>query len=278
MAVIFKPEHHKYHSIDEDPIDWVSVTTLTSLFKQPFDAESQALKSSRNRKSKWYGMSLEEIKAAWKAEGDRATKLGTWYHNQREADLCLLDTIEREGVKLPIIRPIEKDGDKYAPEQKLTNALYPEHFVYLKSVGICGQSDLVEVIGKKVNITDYKTNKEIRLEGFKTWEGITQKMKAPLDHLDDCHINHYALQLSLYMYIILKHNYQLSPGKLTLNHIIFKELGRDKYDYPINELDSNGDPIVEQVVPYDLPYLKSEVISIINWLKDNRGQELKKAA
>lgn len=267
MSLIFKPEKHEYSS--DDNISWTSVTSVISKLKQPFDADKIALKSSKSRKSKWYGLSPVEIKTIWKSESTRATDLGTWYHNQREADICGLDTIEREGVSIPIFQPIESEGVKIAPDQKLTDGVYPEHMVYLKSAGICGQSDLVEIVNNKVNITDYKTNKEIKTEGYTNWEGITQKLSSPVAHLDDCHLNHYALQLSMYMYIIIKHNPRLNPGKLIIHHIIFEEAGRDKFDNPITALDNQGNPIVLDIVPYDLPYLKQEVINIINWLKTN---------
>lgn len=269
MSLIFKPEKHEYSSIGDDVIKWTSVTSFISKFKQPFDADTIAKKSAKSKKSKWYGMTPDDIKQAWANESKRATDLGTWYHNCREADICGLNTIEREGLSIPIFKPIEVDGIKQAPEQKLVDGVYPEHMVYLKSAGLCGQSDLVEVVNGKVNITDYKTNKEIKVEGYTNWEGVTQKMNSPVSHLDDCNLNHYTLQLSLYMYIILKHNPRLSPGKLVLHHILFQEAGRDKYDNPIAALDSNGDPIVTDVVQYEVPYLKQEVITLINWWKDN---------
>lgn len=270
MSLIFKPEKHEYISINNENIPWTSVTSFISRFKQPFDADTISVKSSKNKKSKWYGMKPEEIRAAWKSEAKRATDLGTWYHNQRETDLCGLDTIEREGVVVPVVKPVEVDGVKYAPEQKLTEGVYPEHMVYLKSVGLCGQSDLVEVVNGKVNITDYKTNKEIKTESFTSWDGGKQKMHSPLSHLDDCNLNHYNLQLSLYMYIILKHNPRLKPGNLHIHHIMFEEVGRDKFDNPITALDSHGDPVVKDLVLYELPYLKDEVQTLINWLKENQ--------
>ena len=271
MALLFKPEHHEYVSSDGDQIDWISVTSFIGQFKKPFDADSQAVKSSKNKKSKWYGLSPEEIKQAWKNEGKRATDLGTWYHNQREDDLCELATIQKEGVTIPVVKPVITDGVKIAPDQKLQDGLYPEHMVYLKSAGLCGQSDVVGVFNGMVNIIDYKTNKEIKDKGFTTWEGITEKMLSPVGHLDDCNLNHYNLQLSLYMYIILKHNPKLKAGKLIIHHIVFDEVGRDKFDNPITALDTNGDPIVKKIKKYELPYLKDEVISLMNWLKVNRS-------
>ncbi|NBX97503.1 hypothetical protein EBQ81_01385 [bacterium] len=271
MSILkFTPHNHKYTS--EDNIDWLSVTSLISNFKQPFDADKIAEKSAKNKKSKWYGMTPQDIKEAWKAEANRATTLGTWYHNCRESDICSFENMERHGSTVPIFKPIEKEGIKYSPDQKLKDGVYPEHMVYLKSAGICGQSDLVEVIDGTVHITDYKTNKEIKTEGYVNWEGVSQKMSHPLSHLDDCNLNHYAIQLSLYMYIILKHNPRLKPGILTIHHILFQEAGRDRFDNPISALDSSGNPIVLDIVQYDLPYLKQEAISIIHWLEDNKDK------
>jgi catechol 2,3-dioxygenase-like lactoylglutathione lyase family enzyme len=70
--------------------------------------------------------------------------------------------------------------------------------------------------------------------------------------------------------MILKHNPQYRPGKLTLHHITFEEEDRDKYGYPIAKKDADGNPIVKAIHPYEVPYLKSEVIAMINWLHDNR--------
>ena len=269
MSILkFTAHDHKYRS--EDDVNWLSVTSFIGNFKQPFDADTIATKVAKSKKSKWYGMTPTEIKEAWKSEAKRATDLGTWYHNQREADICQINNMERHGFTVPVFKPIEVEGIKHSPEQKLKDGIYPEHMVYLRSAGICGQSDLVEVIDGKVHITDYKTNKEIKVEGFTNWEGVTQKMSPPVSHLDDCNLNHYALQLSMYLYIILKHNPKLSPGILTIHHILFEEAGRDRFDNPISALDNDGNPIVTDIVQYDLPYLKKEAIDLIHWLEDNK--------
>jgi hypothetical protein len=269
MSVIFKSQNHKYESIDSSElIEWTSVTSFISKYKKPFDAQTIAEKSSKSKKSKWYGMSVTDILQAWENESNRAIDQGNWYHNQREADLLELNTVERHGCILPIIRPLITDDVKYAPPQKLVEGMYPEHFVYLKSAGICGQSDLVEVAKGQVNITDYKTNKEIKKESYVNWEGVSQKMLTPVSHLDDCNFWHYALQLSTYMYIILKHNPKLRPGKITIHHVLFYTDGTDKFGNPITKLDDQGEPLVRKIVPYDLPYLKAEVVNLIKHKQD----------
>ena len=277
MSIVFNAADHSYKSIEADEIKWISVTSLVSQFKKQFDAKAVAERVTKSKKSKWYGIPPQKILEIWDSEANRATTLGTYYHNQREADLCSFASIERDGITVPVITPVEEiDGLKQAPSQRLDPGVYPEHMVFLKSAGICGQSDLVEVVNGYVNITDYKTNKEIKTESFKNWEGISEKLLIPVNNLDDCHFNHYALQLSIYMYIILKHNPKLQPGKMYIHHVIFEEESKDEFGYPITKYDHNGDPVVKEVIPMLIPYLKDEVISIINWLHENRDNIKKK--
>ncbi len=274
MAVKFLPEDHKYVSVDPaEDISWMSVTSLISKLKQPFEAEKIAEKSSKNKRSKWYGMTKDQILSVWKAESERAITVGNWYHNQREEDLLGLDSIERHGKVIPIMQPqADTSGLKVAPDQRLTDGMYPEHFVYMKSLGICGQSDLVEVIDGVVHITDYKTNKEIRSESYKDWEGLSQKMNHPVSHLDDCNLNHYNLQLSIYMYMILKHNPRLKPGTLMIQHIMFEDEGKDPNGYPILKTNTDGDPVIKDIIYYDIPYLKDEVLAVVKWFQDNKSK------
>lgn len=270
--LVFHPDNHSYESVNpEEKIDWISVTTLVSALKQGFDAPKIAAKVCKNKKSKWYGLTPEKIIEIWNAESKRATDLGTFYHNQREADILECDSITRYDIKLEVIAPkVDEKGIKTASEQKLTDGIYPEHLVYMKSAGVCGQSDLVEIADNIVYITDYKTNKEIKTSSFVNWEGLSQKMDQPISHLDDCNYSHYALQLSIYMYMIIKHNPKLKPGSLILHHVAFETEGEDEFGYPISKLNAQGEPIVKEIIPYTLPYLKEEVIAIFNWLKSNR--------
>lgn len=270
MSLIFKEDGHIYQSIGDENIDWTSVTTLVSKFKPKFDAVAVSERVSKNKKSKWYGLDPLKIRSIWENEAKRATDLGTFYHNQREADLTECDTLTVEDKPLSIVPPIITDGIKYAPDQKLEEGVYPEHFVYLKSAGVCGQADYVDVVNGKVNILDYKTNKEIKLRGHKNWEGIIEMMDPPLHNIENCNLQHYTLQMSIYMYMILKHNRKLKPGKLTLQHVIFEIEGEDEYGYPITKYNENGDPVIKDIVKYEVPYLKEEVITMFNWLKENK--------
>ncbi len=266
--VKFISKDHKYTS--EDGTKWLSVTSLIKKFQEHFDADSIALKSSKNKKSKWYGMTPKEIKKCWEDISMTAIELGNWYHNEQERILCSTDTIERDGIPCKITIPIFIDDEKIAPDQILeNNHIYPEHFCFLKSAGVCGQSDLVEVRDNKVYIIDYKSNKDLTLSGYKNWQGISKKLLKPLHHLDDCKLTIYTLQLSLYMYMILKHNPLFKVGTLKIHHIIFKEIDRDRLGNPVYGRDSNNDPIVERVDIIEVPYLKKEIMTILKTLDEN---------
>lgn len=266
----FQEEGHLYTSIIPDDIKWLGVTTLVKKLHQPFDSdgvdrafECSVRKPTKAYPNKWYGIPPSEIDAAWEAERNRSTELGHWYHSKREAAL-----IDSGGIPL-VFRSDIREGRKYAPNQMLREGIYPELMVYLLSGEICGQSDYVEVRDGKVYIKDYKTCKEIKRRGFTSWKG-TKMMYSPIEHLEDCDFTHYALQLSIYMYIILRHNPNYEPGTLIIEHVKFVEEKRDKYDYPIYKRDEAGQFIIKEIEEIQMPYLKREVVTILEWLKENK--------
>jgi ATP-dependent exoDNAse (exonuclease V) beta subunit len=270
MKLIFEPQTHTYKTDQNE--EYQSVTKLLSKYKQPFDAPSAALKASRNRKSKWYGMQPQDIVDVWNSESQRSIRLGNWYHDQRERDLLECKTISYKENTLTVHKCMYDDqGLKVATDQRISEGVYPEFFLYLPSAKLAGQSDRVTVSKGKVDILDYKTNKEIKTQGFKNYEGISQKMLYPLNHLDDCNLNHYTIQLSIYMYIILRHNPMYHPGELTLQHIVFEEdYDKDPYGYPVYLKDNDGNFIIKEVIPYKVPYLKDEVHALIEHFKENK--------
>lgn len=267
----FTEKDHKYTSIDIfDTTEWISVSTLVSKFYEKFDAQKGAEKAVRNRKSKWYSIDVQEILDRWEAEKDRSLVLGNWYHNKQEQNILSKTTYTFEGLELPVFNPQIVEGVKVAPEQKLAEGIYPEHFVFLKSAGVCGQSDKAIIANGHIKIKDYKTNKELKVEGFKNWEGLTKKMLPPLLHLDDANLIHYALQLSTYAYIIWKHNPQMIVDEPVIEHITFEVEGEDQFGYPITRLDSNNEPIVKGVEEIKVPYLKREVELMLEFHKNSK--------
>jgi len=263
MAVRFNEIGHEYLSNEGEPINWTSVTRLVSKFKEPFDAKTQSVRSSKNKKSKWFGVDPEKIQFIWETEAKRSHTLGNFYHNREENTLYEKGFVIVDGQRLPVIKPIIEGTSKIARDQKLTPGCYPEHLVYLKSAGICGQSDRMDVTDEYIHIKDYKSNKEIDRESFVNWEGKHKMMLPPIDHIMDCNFYHYALQLSIYMYIALKHNPKLKPGKMIIEHVKFEKSHDDEWGMPVYSVDENGNFIVKETELFEVPYLKSEVIAMI---------------
>jgi ATP-dependent exoDNAse (exonuclease V) beta subunit len=270
MKLIFNSKTHTY--LTDDNQEYLSVTKLISKYKQPFNQIEAANKASRNRRGKWFNIPADQIIEVWNQEAERSITLGNWYHDQREKDVLGCETLSYEGFQLPVHHCLyNEEGLKEATEQRIPEGVYPEFFLYLPSAGIAGQSDRVTIANGKVDILDYKTNKEIKTQGFRNFEGITQKLLYPLSHLDDCNLNHYTIQLSIYMYIILKHNPMYTPGTLTLQHVIFEEdYDKNPYGYPIYLRDNEGNPIVKDVIQYKLPYLKDEVLNLLDHYKSTK--------
>lgn len=260
----FTPESHQYTSLIPDGKKWQSVTTVIGSLHEKFDPIEGARKSSNNRKSKWYKMSEAEILQAWESEKNRSTELGTWYHNMRELNLYK-EGLNSQGMN--VIMPIYSNDIKVASDQKLVEGIYPEHMVYLESAGLCGQVDKLEVIGNTVNINDYKTCKDIKKESYVNWEGVSKKMLKPVQHLPDCQFYHYALQLSLYMYMVIRHNLHLTPGKMVIEHVKFKLIGEDKYGYPLYQQNEDGSYVVTDIEEIEVPYLERECKLIVDKLK-----------
>lgn len=281
MRIKFTEHDHKYtsHFNDDsdsilDNIDWISVTTFIGRFKDPFDSKAMAERCSKRkptplRPNKWYGIPPEKILEIWDRENKRSTDIGSLYHYIREHGVRSKPFLLRNGKEYKVYEPDDKTDAKYSLDQKLSEGIYPEHIVYMKSAGIVGQADRFEVIGDVLDIYDYKTVKEMELKSYVNWEGKSKKLNPPLGHLDDCNFYEYALQLSIYMYMALRHNRKLKPGKMILEHIIFELEGMDEYGFPINKLDADKNPIVKDIVEYEVPYLKNEVINMINYKKEH---------
>ena len=95
-------------------------------------------------------------------------------------------------------------------------------------------------------IVTHNTNKKIETKSFfnnKTKTSV--KMKFPLNNLDDVNYWHYALQLSTYAWMIQKLNPEFEIEDLVLVH----------FDHSDN------------MTVYHLPYLKTEVIKMLNHFK-----------
>ena len=264
MKVTFEDQGHVYRSIPAR--SWTSVTTLVETFIEEFDATKQAAMSSRSHKSKWFGVPPRKIVQIWDNENERSTRIGSLHHEWMETLALKKRNKLHRGEIVEIFPSIVENGIKIARDQRLQPGVYPEHLIYNEKLGIAGQSDLVYVADGYVDIDDYKTNKEIVENSF-GFPHNPRMMLDPVSNLMDCNYWHYALQLSIYMKLILLKNPNLKAGELRLIHFDFEVIKRDRFGFPVIKM-KDGHPVVEKRTAYKIPYLEKEAILVLKTLID----------
>lgn len=181
--------------------EYTSVSKIIARYKEPFDREAIAAKTAQKT-----GRTIEAVFAEW----DTAAPYGTAVHRQMEG------YFSDQDYGTDLIEP-------YIPTLKAWKdqpcKFMPETILYHDALAIAGTADLIVQRGAEWSIIDWKTNKEIYKNGF--WG---KKLKAPLDHLDDCNFIHYSLQLSMYAKLLGSKINKLSlvhipRGKTTLERI-----------------------------------------------------------
>lgn len=244
MNLIFEPVAHKYFIEEHPEINLISVSKLIEKVKVPFDSDKWSEIKAKER-----GITKEEILEEWKVIKDDSLKRGTLFHQEKEQELL-------RGKKVHPCLVDERGLKKAHDLRNLPSGIHPELMLYNLQYGIVGTADKVEVLEDKTfNLSDFKTNKKIDFKGFMKFDPIDKrkhevKMLSPLSHLGDCSGNHYLIQLSLYAYFLEQFGYKCNT--LIIEHAIFE----------------NNEPV--NIINYPIPYLKKEVINLLNWYKSKK--------
>lgn len=196
---------------------------------------------------------VEEIKESYKKNRETAAERGVKIHAKFEDMYSKPGSVEIN--KYGMGGTFKTNAGNY--RLNCERGLFPEFLISYKFddyLMIAGQIDLLGLDGNDVYIIDYKSNKKIDSKSYydKTTKQ-SQKMKFPVNHLDDCNLNLYNLQLSCYAYLLQKINPKYKIKKLIIHHI-----------------DHDG-----KETEYDLPYLKDEVERILlHYRKGNKKKML----
>lgn len=248
MITFIEDKHQYFSPGDQRP--WTSVTQLIHKYQPQKDWDQIA-----KRYAKKHGIEEAEVKRRWKQENENSLKRGRSFHKQREEDLLSCQTIGDNGKALVIYQPtMDDEGNKISLTQKISDGIYPELLVALNSARVCGQADYVAICDGKINIKDYKTNKEIKKNGFVGWDGLEEMMLDPISGIPNSNYWHYALQLNIYAHIIKKNNPHLKIGTLEMLHILFDEQEE-----------------VKDIVRYTLPDLQIEVANLLDHHKTHKN-------
>lgn len=161
----------------------------------------------------------EEILKEWAEKREASCIRGTNIHKQFELGHLSNDT--KEIAYLNLGGSFQADTSNQIKEGKY---IYPELLLSRISpdgkLRLAGQADLVIVDGFDVYILDYKSNRSIDTKSYYDSKlRRSQKLKYPLNDIDDCNFMHYTLQLSTYAWMIQKLDPRFNIKMLVLIHI-----------------------------------------------------------
>jgi hypothetical protein len=232
QVISFDEESHRYiHTETRKP--FISVTTLLKKYTKEFDSEGHAQRIA-NRE----GLTKEEVLESWKQKSAKACERGQAVHKLLE--LYLTKKFKVSEFQW-IYECYENIIRNHIPKFKTIES---EYLLFNEQYEIAGTADLIyNLNSKEFFISDFKTNEKFN---FKSLYG--EWFLEPLDHLQKCEFNLYALQLSLYAFL-----YEKTTNKKCVGLCIFHIKNKQMNYYPCN-------------------YLKSDIINLLNhWMLRNKS-------
>ena len=194
VKITFEEKSHKYWSIvDGKEIQYISGTTFVHNFIPKFDElKVSAIIAKKN------GVSQQSILDEWHRKRDESCYFGTKIHETAEDVLNgrpfrnVPQTLRDEIV----FNRAKSFATKFKKELDILGV---EQIVFDYRLRIAGTIDLLARSKKDgtILILDWKTNDTIKRENS------FEKCLYPINHLDNCNFYHYALQLSLYQYLLI---------------------------------------------------------------------------
>jgi ATP-dependent exoDNAse (exonuclease V) beta subunit len=181
-------ESHTYSLATNPDLEFISATTFVGQFFEKFEAEKIAKRLVASS-PKYMGMSVEEVLASWKNSADH----GTLVHEELENHILnqseLIEPKAIQGIRWLNKFRMKADFD-----------IFTEVMIYSEELKLSGTIDLLlfDKSCKQYIIMDWKTSKKIDTKSYGNKKGILPASS----NIEDTKFNHYALQLSLYRYIL----------------------------------------------------------------------------
>lgn len=232
---------------------YISATQLVGLFEEEFDTEAEAAKFADK-----YGATKEYWMERWSSINSVSLERGDKLHNLREFIVRNRSMDVLHGRALPVQNT--ELFDVNLPLKDYPDGIYVEEPICIHGFEAAGKPDKFGLYTIRVqrfaDIDDYKTNRRLRTRSHQFANGSYKMLKYPLNHLMDCEMVKYTLQLSLYMYMLESHGY--APGKMRLIHFPhIPAIAPEGAEEP--------DPVI-----YPLEYYRKEVIAMLNYLKQKQ--------
>lgn len=224
----FDPSCHVYTFGDEV---FESVTTVVENCFAKFDAETWARKKRPQ--------DPESLLAEWEAKGKEARELGTLMHDRIERHY-LGEAIDSEAFTDPTFKRFLAFDKEYQLKPYRS-----EWRIYSEDYKIAGTLDFLAVDERgQFNIFDWKrSTKVVDCWGNVIDNSFRRTAEVPLQFLADTTFNHYALQVSIYRFILAAH-YGIRVNRAFLG--VFH-------------------PEMPSHYCVELPYLRREVETLLNY-------------
>lgn len=209
--IFFDAEEHIYEveCRNGERVSCESVTTVVENLFEKFDIDYWAERKATADKS------AAQIKEEWEAKGREAREKGTVMHDRIERHY-LGEMLEKEAL--------EDDSFRLFMEFAQHTHLQPyrtEWRIFSERYRISGTLDFLGIQDDRFVIYDWKrSNKIVSMDGRPIETDRYGKCaKAPISHISDTTFQHYAMQVSLYRYILwLEYGIEVSAGFLGTFH------------------------------------------------------------
>ena len=188
--------------------NYMSVTTWNHKHFEEFNADAiitNMMLGSNWTKSKYYGLTREEIKAKWEENRHEAASLGTKLHYDIECYYNGINVVNNT-IEYKYFQDFVSDNKHLVPYRT-------EWMIWDKELRFAGSIDMVyenESDGTLL-IYDWKRSKEIRKTS--SWGKFAHTQC--ISHLPDTNFWHYSLQLNTYKALVEK-NYGKIVSKMAL--------------------------------------------------------------
>ncbi len=220
--ITFEEGPHIY-TIDGDS-NYMSVTTWNHKHFEQFDADAiitKMMSGANWTRSKYHGMTREEIKAQWEANRDEAATAGTALHYDIECYYNGMD-VENDSLEYAYFHEFVGDNEHLVPYRT-------EWMIWDAELRFAGSIDMVFVNEDDgtLLIYDWKRTKEIRKTS--TWSKFSHT--ECVSHLPDTNFWHYSLQLNTYK-ALLEKNYGKTVSGMALVCLHPNELTYKVFNVP----------------------------------------------
>lgn len=216
----------------------ISVTRFIEEFTNEFDKYGVAERVANKE-----GKTVQQVLDEWEYKNKFACAKGSTCHEFAQSlwsgnEWNWIDFNDDHDYNMAVIKIQNQAHNFYNDYQDRLEHLADEFVIGSENYSIASAIDhlFINKLTGGLVLVDYKTNSDIHKN-----ERYAKKMKVPLSHLKDTTLNHYAIQLSIYRYLVEKY----TNSKFEEMFIVW-----------FSELNDNYEII-------EVPYLKKEVEEIL---------------